>query len=335
MLKFGIVGYDHPHIIRYAPTIASHPRVKLSAIAAIGVNRDLARNDSKKFGCPYFEDLDKALSSEELEAIYIGTEPSRHLEVIERVAEKGIHILCDKPIATTLEDADKILSLVDKYRVKFMVPFNPRYQLGVIKVKEMIDSGEIGKLYHIDAVKYGKTPLAISGIDTSWFLDKRKAGFGGFADIGIHAVYALRWFAGGEAKSVYAHIETKVNDIPVDDIGSAIIEFEGGVIGTLSSGWVNPLGFPTHLDARFKVLGSKKAVAIDKPYHDFTVFDQEKAEYINWWRVDIGSLVDEFINSILEDRKPSITGKDARAALEIIVAAYLSSENGEEVKLPL
>jgi predicted dehydrogenase len=336
MLKFGIIGYDHPHILRYAPTIAGHKDVQITSIAAIGTNKDIAKRDAAKFKSAYYENLDEMLSSEELDAIYIGTEPSRHLEVVKEIAPKGIHILCDKPIATNLKEADEIISLAVSNKIKLMVPFNPPYQLGVIRMKEMIKSGEFGEIYHLSATKYGKIPIVIKGIDTSWFLDREKAGFGGLADIGIHAVYGIMWLAGKPAKKVYAKIERKIHkEIPVDDIGTVFIEFDGGVIGTICAGWANPTGFPTHLDATFEVLGSKKAMNVSKPYHDFKIFDQEKTEYVNWWRVDIDRLINEFVMSIIEDREPAITGRDARAALEIIVAAYKSSETGEEINLPL
>ncbi|GIW46542.1 MAG: dehydrogenase [Deltaproteobacteria bacterium] len=336
MLRFGIVGYDHPHIIRYAPTIATHRHVRLTAIAAIGLNKEMAKRDAERFGSRYYEDLDEFVSSEELDAIYIATDPSRHLEVVSKTAPKGVHILCDKPIAISLKEADGIISLAEKNGVKLMVPFNPPYQLGVIRMKEMIEKGEFGDIYNLNATKYGKIPTTIKGMDTSWFLDKSRAGFGGFADIGIHAVYGLMWLIQKPVKKVYAKIERKLyKEIPVDDIGVALMEFEGGTVGTVSAGWANPLGFPTHLDATFEVLGSKGAMVVIKPYHDFKVFDQEKTESVNWWRVDIARLVDEFVMSILENREPAITGKDARDALEVVVAAYRSSETGTEVTLPL
>jgi predicted dehydrogenase len=337
MLKFGIIGYDHPHILRYAPTIAGHKEVALNSIAAIGINRDLSKKDAERFKVRYYEDLDEMLTKEQgLNAVYIGTEPSRHLEVVKKVAPRGIDILCDKPIATNLEEADEIISIAEDSDVKLMVPFNPPYQLGVIRMKEMIESGEFGDIYHLNATKYGKIPTVIKGLNTSWFLDQEKAGFGGFADIGIHAVFGLMWLVGRPAKKVYAEIGRRVHtEIPVDDFGTVFIEFEGGVIGTISAGWVNPLGFPTHLDAKFEILGSKKAMIVDKPYHDFKIFDQEKTESVNWWRVDVDRLIDEFIMSIIEGREPAITGRDARAALEIIVAAYKSSEAGKEINLPI
>lgn len=336
MLKFGVIGYDHVHVLKYLPIIAHHPEARLVAVAAIERNREPAKKVSEHYRCRYFESLDALFSLQKLDAIYIASTPARHPEIIRKAAEQNIHVLCDKPLATNLYDADEIISLVEKSRIKLMVPFNPRFQLPVMRLKTMIGDGTVGELFYINAVKYGKVPSLISALDTSWFFDPDQAGFGGFGDIGIHAVDALCWLAEGTPRKVYARLGNHIHrGLSTDDIGSAIIEFDNGVIANLNSGWANPSGCPTWLDVKFEVLGSKKVVSINKPYHDFTLYSEHKMETVSWWRTDIDMVVEEFIQSILEDRTPAITGKDALRALEVVLAAYQSSATGEEVSLPL
>jgi len=336
MLNFAIVGYDHAHLPRYAPALAENPRVRLRALVAPGVNRTLAREDARRFGAAYLEDLESLWHGEKIDAAYIGTPPDEHLAVIGELASRGVHVLCDKPLATTLADADAILSLTQRHHVNLMVPFNPRYQLPVMRLKAMLQSGELGSLRAIHATKYGKLPSWIPGLDTRWFFDRARAGFGGFGDIGIHAVDALRWLAGSEAVRVYASIDRAVHrDIATDDIGTAIIDFENGVVACLQSGWVNPAGNPSWLSVSFEVLGTEGAALIEKPYHDLDAADEKRMDQLPWWRTDISMLVDEFIDSVETGRPPAITGSDARAALEITLAAYRSSETGQPVALPL
>jgi UDP-N-acetylglucosamine 3-dehydrogenase len=336
MLNFAIIGYDHAHLPKYAPAIAQHPGAKLAAVVAPGVNRALAKQDAARFGARYLEGLQALWNGDKLDAVYIGTPPSQHLSVIKEVAPRGIHILCDKPLAITLEDADAILELARQHQVKLMVPFNPRRQLPVMKLKEMLQTGELGQLKHIHATKYGKIPRNIPGLDTGWFFDKAQAGFGGFGDIGIHAIDTLRWLADSEARQVYAKIDRKIHsDITVDDIGSMIIDFRNGVVASQQSGWVNPAGNPTWLSVSFEVLGTEGAVLIEKPYHDLVLADETRTDYLPWWRADIPMLLDEFITAVEEDREPAITGADGRAALEITIAAYRSAETGKPVSLPL
>ena len=336
MLKFAIVGYDHVHVLKYLPTIAHHPEASLIGIAAIENNKEMAKNAATKYRCRYFESVESVLSPQELDAIYIASTPAKHSEIIKEAAKQNIHILCDKPLATTLYDADEILSAAEKSGIKLMVPFNPRFQLPVIRLKTMIRNGDIGEVLYINAVKYGKIPSLIKNINTSWFFDPEQAGFGGFGDIGIHAVDALCWLSESKPKKVYARLGNHIHPgLGTDDIGSAIIEFDNGVIANLNSGWANPVKYPSWLDVKFEVLGSKKVVSISKAYHDFTLYNGDKIENVNWWRTDIDMVVEEFIQSILKDREPAITGRDAMTALEVILAAYQSSTTGQEVQLPL
>jgi len=334
-IGLGIVSYAHPHAPKYAAAIAACLQADLVGIAGSGINDDLAAEEARRYGVPYYADYRELLARDDLRGVYVGTEPRRHLEVVREAAARGKHILCDKPIALTLEEADDIIRVARGSGVKLMVPFNPRFQLPLMKVKEALESGEAGELVSIFAIKYGKLPTKIPGpADYRWLLDPEQAGGGGFLDIGIHAVDALRWLAGSEARRVYAHVGAALHPgLPVDDIGVMTVEFENGVVGALSAGWANPDGYPTWLDVRFEILTTEAAFLIDSPYHDYWCYDATRAERQYWWRRDVYGLVDEFARAILEDREPAITGEDARAALAITLAAYESARTGRVVSL--
>ena len=336
-LKLGIVGFDHPHVLRYAPAFAVHPHVSVEWIAENGINRDPARKMAGQLGCRWVPEASK--SDNRVYAVYLANRPGHHRQAVERFAQMGAHVLCDKPIALTLDDARAICAVARSAGVQLMVPFNPRYQLGPQAIKARIDAGEFGELKMIHAAKSGKVPLAFTAMDLGWFVDPKEAGFGGFGDIGIHAIDAMRWWIGREAVSVSARIVKGVGQGPaaaleVDTLGTAVIEWEGGVISTLSAGWYNPPGFPSFLDARFEVVGTKLAAATDRPYADYQVADGTKTETIATWRPDITGLVDAFVASARANRPPPITGEDGVAALAIMLAAYRSSAEGRPVNLP-
>ena len=334
-INLGIISYAHPHAPKYAAAIAAHPAADLIGIAGLGANPDLAAEEAERYGVPYYADYRELLARDDLTGVYVATGPRRHLEVVREAAARGKHVLCDKPIALTLEEADDIIQVTRESGVKLMVPFNPRFQLPVMKVKEALESGQAGELVSVFAIKYGKLPTKIPGpADYGWLVDPEQAGGGGFLDIGIHAVDALRWLAGSEARRVYAHIGTAIYEgLALDDIGVMTVEFDNGVVGALSAGWANPDGYPTWLDVRFEILTTKAAFLIDSPYHDYWCYDSARAERQYWWRRDVDGLVDEFARAILEGREPTITGEDARAALAIALAAYESAQTGRVVSL--
>ena len=334
-IGLGIISYAHPHVPKYAAAIVAHPQLKLAGIAGLGTNAGQAAEEAGKYGVLFYDDYEDLLCSGELDGVYIGTEPNRHLEVISRAAAHGRHILCDKPIALTLPEADGAIQVARESGVKLMVPFNPRFQLPLMKVKAALESGETGELVSIFALKYGKLPTKIPGpADYGWLVDPKEAGGGGFLDIGIHAIDALRWLAASEAKRVHAQVGTVLHqELEVDDLGLMTIEFENGVVGTLSAGWANPDGYPTWLDVRFEILTTERAFLIDSPYHDYWCYDSAGASKQYWWRRDVDGLVDEFACAILEDREPAITGEDARAALAIALAAYESARRSSVIEL--
>jgi len=328
-IRLGIVGFDHPHVLRFAPMLAADPRVELAWIAEDGVNRAAAGQMAERLGIPLV-----AEPTTDIDAAYIATRPRRHLDVVGRLAAHGIDLLCDKPIALDAAEGRAIVETARGAGIRLMVPFNPRGQLGPQAVKARLDAGELGEVRLVHVVKVGKVPLTIPGIDASWLVDPAEAGFGGFGDIGMHAMDALRWLIGREATGVYARIHRGVRpDLAVDSIGTATITWQGGTISTLTAGWANPDGFPSFLDARFEVVGTAGAARVDHPYQDIRVADGQRSERVAAARTDAAWNLDVFIRSVQQDTEPPISGEDGLAALELMLAAYRSAELGQPVEI--
>ena len=326
-VRIGIVGFDHPHVLRFAPMLAAHRHATLAWIAEDGVNAGVARAMADRLGVPHV-----GTPLTDVDAAYIATRPGLHRPVVEELAPHGIHLLCDKPIALTAEDGRAVVDAARGAGVRLMIPFNPRGQDGPRAIKERIDRGDLGEIRLVHVVKVGKVPLTIPGIDASWLVDPVEGRFGGFGDIGLHAVDALRWLIGRDPLRVYARIHRGVRpDLAVDSIGTATIEWDGGAISTLTAGWANPDGYPTFLDARFEVVGSLAAARVDHPYQDLRVADGTRSERIAAARTDAAWNLDAFIDAVRLDAEPPITGEDGLAALQLLLACYRSSELGEEV----
>jgi len=335
VISIGILGYTHLHVPRFAASIADHHQARLVGIADAGVNVAAARDAAEHHKTRFFDTYGELLDQEDLDAVYLGNEPVFHREAVAMAASRGVHVLCDKPIATTLDDADAIIESARSGGIKLMVSFFPRFQLPLLKVKEALDSGDAGDLVSVYAVKYGRVPTkAVGPQSADWFLDPTLTGGGGFLDIGIHAMDALRWLAGAEPHQVHAHVGTMINaDLDVEDFGVATIEFDNGVIAALTAGWANPDGYPTWLDVKFEILTTKQVFLIDKPHHDFTLYTNNGNERQAWLKPDVDNLLTAFIDAIVTGREPPITGQDGRAALAMTLAAYESSHTGNVIDL--
>ncbi|AFK21624.1 Gfo/Idh/MocA family protein [Pyrococcus sp. ST04] len=335
MVRFGVISYAHPHAIRYASTIRASRRAKLVAISGDGANSNVAKVDARKFGAKFYQTYEELLKDKTVEAVYIAIETYRHKEVAIRAAEEGKHILLEKPIALTIEDAKEIIKAAKKAGVKLMVPFNPRFTQPLKKAKEMIVNGEIGKLEYIYAIsEYVKPPMFLEGLDTSWFFDERKSGGGGFMDTAPHGIDSLFWLTESEPTRVYADIGSKIWGFKVDDIGTALIEFKNNVVALLTAGWANPKGYPYGLEMKYYIVGDDGFLDIRTAYPDFTVY-QERTEKIYWERPDVEGIINAFIDAIIQDKEPPITGEDALKNLAVVLAAYESSKTGKAVKIKL
>jgi len=332
-LNFGIISYAHPHALRYASVIASGKRSKLVAISGDGSNCDVAKVEAKKYGARFYRNYEELLKDDNVEAVYIAIETHRHKEIAIRAAEEGKNILLEKPIALNTKDADEVIKAAEKAGIKLMLPFNPRFTETLQKAKEMIEKGEIGALEYIQTISENvKPPIFLQGLDMSWFLDPEKSGGGGFMDTAPHGIDSLLWLTGDVPKKVYADIGSKIYGFPVDDIGTAVLEFKNGVLAVLTAGWGNPKGYSYGLEIKYYLVGREGFLDVRTAYPDFTVY-QEKAEKIYWDRPDVRNIVETFTQAVLKDKPVPITGEVAKKNLEIVLAAYESSRENKTVRL--
>ncbi|ASJ07920.1 dehydrogenase [Thermococcus siculi] len=334
-LNFGIISYAHPHALRYASVIAGGKHTRLVAVSGDGSNFDVAMAEAKKYGARFYRNYEELLKDGNVEAVYIAIETYRHKEVAIRAAEEGKHILLEKPIALSLRDADEVIKAAKRAGVKLMLPFNPRFTEPLGKAKEMLDNGEIGLLEYVHAISENvKPPIFLQGLDMSWFLDERKSGGGGFMDTAPHGIDSLLWLTGDVPKRVYADIGAKIYGFPVDDIGTAVLEFKNGVVAVLTAGWGNPKGYSYGLEIKYHLIGSEGFLDVRTAYPDFTVY-QDKAEKVYWDRPDVRGIVESFARAVLDDGEVPISGEDAKKNLAIVLAAYKASEERRAVKLDL
>lgn len=334
-IDIGILGCINLHTSRYLASILQNPLVRLVGISEEGEAAAVGQQDARESGVPFFDSHDALLGVDGLDAVYLGNLPVDHLDAIERAAAHGVHVLCDKPLATTLTDAKRAAKVADAAGIKLMVSFFPRFQLPLIKAKQQLDSGEFGDVVAIYAVKYGRVPTkAATDLPTAWYLDPTVTGGGGFLDIGIHAMDALRWLAGSEPASVKAIVGNMVNeDLGNEDFGVATYEFENGVVATLSAGWVNPDHAPTWLDVKFEILTTNGTFIINKPHHDMAVYTNDAAMRVAWLKPDTDLQIEALVRTITADLEPPITAKDGIAALAMGLGAYESSQSGDRVEI--
>lgn len=324
VVRIGFLSIAHLHAHSYGRAING-----LTGCRLVGIydpDQERGMQGAKEMGTEYFADPAELLS--QTDAVIICSENSRHREFTELAAKHGCHVLCEKPIATTLEDARAMIDVCARAGVKLQIAFPVRFVTPVLRVKEMLDSGAVGKVLAIVGTNQGQMP-------GGWFADPELAGGGAVMDHTVHVVDLIRWFLGKEFVSVYAEVDNMLWDTGIDDCGMLSMELEDGTIVTQDPSWSRPMTFPTWGNVTMRIIGTQGMIDLDAFAQNFVVYDdahRKVSERSFAEDMDLG-LIQDFIQMIVEDREPTITGYDGLKALEVALAAYRSAQEKKPVAL--
>jgi len=328
-IRIGMLSFAHMHAYSYAACLKQIPGVELVGIA----DDDPARGQemARRFGTRFLASAE-ALLDEKLDGVILCAENARHRSLTELAAPHTPHILCEKPIATTLADAQAMIETSAAHGARLQIAFPVRFSPPVQRLKAVLDEGALGRIYSVKATNHGRMP-------GGWFVDKALSGGGAVIDHTVHVIDLLRWFWNTEVTEVYAEIGYSLlhPDLGIDDAGMLSFNLATGAYGTLDTSWSRPTSYPTWGDVKLEVLGEKGAAKVDAFNQHLAVYSDQtgRGEWVNWGsNIDLG-LIRNFVDTIATGREPFITGYDGLKALEVALAAYRSAETGLPVSLPL
>lgn len=322
-LRVGILGAGQV-AARHAEAYAQLDDVQVAVVADVDPARAeaLARPLGAQAVTEWKRVLDKPL-----DAVSICLPHHLHLEPAVAAAERGWHILLEKPIANTLAEADAIVNAARRGGVRLMISFVHRFREEWQTARAIIARGELGQpTMALDNL------LSQGGRHVpAWVWRKAEAGGGVLMYGGIHAVDRVRWLLGSEVTHVYAQARTYSQETDVEDGLTAILTFANGATATL---FENSPGYrvtPRHWAT--EVFGTQGMLRVWT--REFVEFSSETRAYrLNIERDDnFLRQAQEFVSAIREDRDPSVTGEDGRAALAIALAVYQSAATGHVVQL--
>jgi predicted dehydrogenase len=298
-------------------------------IAGIGEENEKKGKDfAQRHGIRYFKDYGDMLSDKSVDAVLICSANSKHAKMTIDAAKAKKHVIVEKPIATTIEDAQKMIDACKENKVKLMVSFPVRYAPPVSRMKEIVDSGKLGEIIGISATNHGTMP-------GGWFIEKNLAGGGAIMDHTVHVVDILRWILKSEVKEVYAKMGTLIHDILVEDCGLISMKFENEIFATLDASWSRPKSFPTWGDVTFEIAGTKGSMSVDTFAQHGMLYSDEIAYSKNlYWGDDMDYLMlKDFVRCIHDDMPEPVTGKDGLEALRVTLKAYESVKKDKVVKV--
>jgi predicted dehydrogenase len=248
-------------------------------------------------------------------------------------ASAGVHVLCEKPLATRAQDALALVEACEKARVLLMTAFPMRFSTPILEIKSRLDGGDLGQVYCFNATNNGELPTK----HRAWFVDQELAGGGALMDHTVHLVDIMRWYLGSEVQDVYAQTNKvfHAQEVEVETGGLELLTFRNGVFATIDASWSRPPYWPTWGGLAFEMVTDRGAVIVDAFKQNLTVYSHagQRPTWSYWGSDANQAMVEDFIAAIRDGRPPRVTGRDGLRALEVTLAAYESAEKGQPVKL--
>lgn len=331
-LRIGILSFAHMHAESYGRALTAMPGVELMGIADDDTDRgqDAAQRHSVRFYPSY-----QALLADKPDGVAICAENARHAGLTIMAAEAGAHVICEKPLATTIADGQAMLEACQSAGVILMTAFPMRFSAPVAEVKALLARGGLGRVHACTATNPGQMPAR----HRKWFVDKELAGGGAATDHTVHVADLLRWYLGCEVVEVYAQLNRIIHAdaVEVETGGLLLLTFADGAFASIDCSWSRPLVHTTWGGVTLELVGEAGIVTVDAFKQTITAHGERagKASAIYWGSDADRAMIAEFIAAVREGRQPLVTGYDGYKAMEIALAAYRSAEIGQPVRLPL
>lgn len=304
-----------------------------------------ARAFAERFGIPrHFTDWREMLREPDIEMVTLAAPNDLHAEMTIAAAGAGKHVVCEKPLCLTLEDADAMIEACRRHGVLLLYAeelfFTPKY----VKAKQMADEGAFGRVHLVKQLEKH------SGPHGDWFWDVDRSGGGVFMDMGCHGIAFCYWFLGRpRIASVYADMATQVHGARTrgEDEVVCILEFEGGARGVVENSWTRLGG----MEDRVEVYGEAGLTYADLhmgnalPTYSKTGYGYavEKAPstrgwsypvFEELWNYGFPQEMRHFARCVRGKETPQATGEDGRVVLEALYAGYRSAGTGAKVAMP-
>jgi len=246
MLGYAFMGKAHTNAYKKMPYMMYPPPAVPRLVAICGRTEEAVTEAARRYGYERaYTDWREMLEDDQVQLFDNGGPNNLHAEPCIAAAQAGKHVLCEKPLARTAEEAQEMLDAVTKAGVKHMAAFNYRFVPAIRQARNLIDSGALGQIYHFRAVYEQEWVMAHYDLPKIWRLDQKVAGSGALGDLGAHIIDLGRFLV-GEMKSVSGITRTFIEERPlpdgsgtgkvdVDDAFAALVEFENGALGTLEA----------------------------------------------------------------------------------------------------
>ena len=340
MLNYALVGCGRI-AVRHSDLLGSGEIEGARLAAVCDVKLDRARKIGEKYDVPYFADMHEMMTSTDIDVVTVLTESGYHAEHVIALARHGKHIVVEKPMALTLEDADRMIRACDENDIRLFVVKQNRFNVPVQKMREALEAGRFGNItLGTIRVRWCRHQRYYDQDDWrgTWALDG-----GVLANQASHHVDLLEWML-GEVDTVYAKSKTALADIEVEDTAVVLLKFRSGALGIIEATTATR---PKDLEGSISILGEKGTVEIggfavnemkvwnfeEEVDSDKSILTDFSVNPPNVYGFGHKAYYDHVQSCLADDGPHLVDGLEGRKSLELISAIYESIETGREVAL--
>lgn len=351
-----MISWAHVHAEFRAKALNELPNARIVAIA--DENEQRGRSAAQRFGVDDFTtDWRRIVERDDIDVVFVHSENAAHADQVVASAEAGKDVFCEKPIATTVEDAARMVDAVARTGVNGTAAFVSRFSQEAERAKRIVDSGVLGPIVNARSL-IGLAGIAEIGCPpdmVEWMLDRDLGGGGAWIDEGSHGIDLLRHFV-GEIETVAAFTTSRVKtDLAVEDIGVAVLAFANGALGEIATSW--SLAVDLGMRNTLELYGERGTLYVS-PTSRFPQVElyteelpaelrgwvsphirpnvSEPHDYASWpphvhhYKREVASYVDRWLR---REQPPGPTLEDGLACLEVITAGYEAAQTATVVRL--
>ncbi|WJV17602.1 Gfo/Idh/MocA family oxidoreductase [Rossellomorea marisflavi] len=337
-LKIGVIGCGSIAKHRHIPEYMANEHAEI--VAVCDVVKDRAEEMADQIGAKAYTDYKDLLKDESIEAVSVCTPNALHAPISVDALKAGKHVLCEKPMATSTEEAEAMIVAANEAGRKLMIGHNQRFVPSHQKAKELISKGEAGKIYSFRTAfgHGGPEGWSVDGKD-SWFFKKEEAFIGAMGDLGVHKTDLMRYILGEEFVEVGAFVETSSKEnADVDDTAVCVLKTESGTIGTLAASWSYQKE-----DNSTVIYGEKAVLRLEEDPVNSLVVQYSTGEVVKYELGGIqtnddggqsaSGVIDRFVTSVVEDVPAAVPGEEAMKSLQVVLGALESSKTKQIIRL--
>lgn len=313
---------------------------RVEVVFAVDSKWEQAQSFAEEFsGCTAVDDYRKILT-EEIDVFHVAAPHYLHCSITVAALENGIHVLTEKPMAVTLQEADKMIATAESENRKLGVIYQTRYVRGCMKLKEIIESGKLGQVKAARSyLSWNRSHDYYSSSDWKGTWDKE--GGGVLIDQAIHSIDRVQWLVGSSVKWIKGTMDNRLHEnVKVEDVAEAFVRFENGCTYQLYACNCYSHNSPVTIE----IVGEKGKVGLKQDLAWVDLNDEEYYEIRegydglrvgpSYWGCSHHTQLKEFYDAVLKDKEILIGGREGRKSLEIVKGIYKSALEGRKVSLP-